>query len=97
MRREKVMVTLFLVLTLAGCLLLFLTHPNQRWLHKPLTVMPWRWLGVAFVLAGLFSAVSYLPVNAALFAWLVIMMLVIGLLPFAALLKEDGGEKHRGH
>jgi len=40
-------------------------------------------------------AISYLPVNAALFAWLVMMMLVIGLLPFAFLLKPDAGD-HTG-
>ena len=33
--------------------------------------------------------------DAALFAWLVMMMLVIGLLPFAFLLKPDTGD-HTG-
>jgi len=91
------MAALFLLMTLLGCVLLYLSHPNQRFLAKPLPVISGRWPGVALVLAGLLVAVSYLPVNAAMFAWLVIMMLVIGLLPFAFLLKPEAGDEHRGH
>ncbi len=78
---------MFIALTLAGCVLLYLSHSNQQWLQRPLSIRPWRWLGVAAVLSGLLLSASYLPVNSALFAWLVIMILCIGLLPFAALLK----------
>lgn len=83
------MMLLFLLLTLAGCILFYLTHPHQNWLKTSLKPAPWRLIAAAAVLGGLLAAVSYLPVNAALFAWLVIMMLVIGLLPFAPLLKSN--------
>ncbi|MAD45299.1 MAG: hypothetical protein CMH98_09855 [Oceanospirillaceae bacterium] len=91
------MAALFILMTLLGCVLLYLSHPNQRWLSKPLPVVSGRWPGVVLVFAGLLVAVSYLPVNAALFAWLVIMMLIIGLLPFAFLLKPESGDEKRGH
>ncbi|WP_430461766.1 hypothetical protein ACQUQU_02980 [Thalassolituus sp. LLYu03] len=87
------MILLFLAMTLAGCVVLYLSHPNQRWLVLPLRSLLWRWAGLALLIGGLLAAVSYLPVNAALFAWLVIMMLVIGLLPFASLLIIDRGRR----
>ncbi|MAS26022.1 MAG: hypothetical protein CMI08_13455 [Oceanospirillaceae bacterium] len=89
------MAALFLIMTLLGCVLLYLSHPNQRWLARPLPVIGGRWSGLVLVITGLLVAISYLPVNAALFAWLVMMMLVIGLLPFAFLLKPDAGD-HTG-
>ena len=64
------MAALFLIMTLLGCVLLYLSHPNQRWLARPLPVIGGRWSGLVLVITGLLVAISYLPVNAALFAWL---------------------------
>lgn len=87
----------FPALTVLGCVLLYLSHRNQRWLARPLPAFPWRLAGVVAVFTGLLVSVSYLPVNSALFAWLVLMMLMIGLLPFAPLLKPEGGESPNEH
>ncbi len=90
------MMMLFLFMTIGGCVLLYLSHRNQQWIQQRLAVLPLRLTGVLLALGGAFSAAGYLPVNAAMFAWLVLMMLVIGLLPFASLLRAEPVERKRG-
>lgn len=90
------MMMLFLSLTLAGCVLLYLSHRNQQWFAQRFPVLPLRIAGVVMALGGAFAAASYLPVNAAMFAWLVLMMLVIGLLPFVSLLRTEPVQRKRG-
>lgn len=83
--------TLFVLLTLAACCLLYLSHRHQGWLAQPLppaVARPVRAAGFALLaLALLCSWWSFAPL-AAVFAWMVLSMMVFSVLPFTALLRK---------
>ena len=80
------MITLYFLFNLAGCGMLHLSHRNQRWLAQALAPR-WRTSGALLLVLSLICAFNaYAPLTA-VFAWLVLQMLVFGLLPFGALLK----------
>ncbi|MGW8394222.1 hypothetical protein [Pseudoduganella sp. HUAS MS19] len=77
---------LFLLLDIAGCCLLYLSHRHQGWLAQPIGPLGAA-AGVLALLLALASACIALTPLAAAFAWTVTSMLVFSLLPFASLLK----------
>ncbi len=83
------MTVLALAITCAACLLLYLSHVNQRWLLHPLAAIPWRWLGWILCLIAPFFWSYSLQTSTAVFAWLVAVMLFFGVLPFAVLLRRN--------
>jgi cell division protein FtsW (lipid II flippase) len=78
-------------MTTAGCLLLYLSHPNQSWRAAPLAVRPWRWLASGLLLLGLISGWLLIQPVAAVFFWMMLIMLWLGLLPLCALLPGSAG------
>lgn len=78
---------LFLMLDIAGCILLYLSHRHQGWLAQPIGPLG-RAAGVMALLLALGCACIVLSALAAVFAWIVISMLVFSLLPFTTLLKR---------
>lgn len=79
------MLILLLTGLLAGATLVYLCHHHQGWLAKPLAVY-WGWCGALLLLTTLLIGCALYPVNTVIFAWLVGLMLVWGLLPFVPLL-----------
>lgn len=77
----------FIGLTTTGCIFLYLSHKNQNWLKKSVKNLYWKWLGGLLLFTGLITALTYLPINSAIFSWLAVIILVIGLLPFVPLIK----------
>jgi hypothetical protein len=78
---------LALLLTLAGCSLLYLSHRHQGWLRQPLPAVSARVAGVAVLLLALVCAgFSFSPLTA-FFVWVVMLMLIFSLLPFLSLLR----------
>ena len=79
------------LLTLAGALLVYFCSPNPRWLSRALPARPWRWLGWALLLLAALAWVDHTSMRSGLFVLFTLLMLVLGLLPFASLLwrRED--------
>ncbi|WP_028104738.1 hypothetical protein [Pseudoduganella violaceinigra] len=77
---------LFLILNIAGCCLLYLSHRHQGWLAQPIGPLGAAG-GAAALLLALAAACFALSPLAAVFAWLAVSMLAFSLLPFASLLK----------
>lgn len=65
-----------------GCVLLYLGHPNQRWLKQPLSQQYGMWLASAVLLGALVLAGYSMSTATALFAWMALLMLLLGVLPF---------------
>ncbi|MDC8758406.1 hypothetical protein [Janthinobacterium fluminis] len=84
------MTILFVVLILAACCLLYLSHRHQGWLAQPLAARPWRWVGLLLLLLALACGLRSFSTIAAVFAWLAIPMLVFSVLPFFSLLIQRG-------
>lgn len=76
---------IFLLSTLLACLLFYLTNKQQKLFASSLPKRPWRLLayGVAFV--SLIGWLSLFTLSAAIFIWLALMMLLMGLVPFISL------------
>jgi hypothetical protein len=85
------MQSLFYVLTLLGCAVLYLSHRRQGWLKQALPAAPTRAVGGLLLLAALVCGLRAFSLVAALFAWIAVAMLGFSLLPFLSLLipKED--------
>ncbi|XLZ69915.1 hypothetical protein ABT364_25840 [Massilia sp. SR12] len=77
---------LFLLLDIAGCCLLYLSHRHQGWLAQPIGPLG-ATTGALALLLALAAACAVLSPLAAVCAWLVLSMLVFSLLPFGSLLK----------
>ncbi len=77
---------LFLLLDLAGCCLLYLSHRHQGWLAQPIGPLGAAAGALALLLALAAACLTLSPL-AAVFAWTVVSMLAFSLLPFASLLK----------
>ncbi|AUD58064.1 hypothetical protein Q4Q54_20640 [Shewanella sp. SP2S2-4] len=76
---------IFLLSTLLACLLFYLTNKQQKLFASSLPKRPWRLLayGVAFV--SLIGWLSLFTLSAAIFIWLALLMLLMGLVPFISL------------
>lgn len=76
---------IFLLSTLLACLLFYLTNKQQKLFASSLPKRPWRLLayGVAFV--SLIGWLSLFTLSAAIFIWLALLMLLMGLMPFISL------------
>ncbi|PXX39658.1 hypothetical protein [Undibacterium pigrum] len=79
---------LFLLLTLAASVLLYLSHRHQAWLTKALPATPVLAVASLLMAMALYCGWQAFSIATAIFAWLVITMLVLGLLPFFSLLKK---------
>ncbi|MCQ3829106.1 hypothetical protein HXX02_06590 [Microbulbifer elongatus] len=81
---------------IAGATLLYLCHRHQGWLMQPLSGS-WRWLGWFLVAGTLALACWVYPINTAILAWMVGLMLLWGALPFVPLIRQrqQGGEHER--
>lgn len=64
---------LWILLAALAAALIFLTQSSQEMLPK----RPWRVVGLSLLLVSLLAISSYLPINYAFFAWLVIMVAAI--------------------
>lgn len=65
----------FFVLTLVACCVLYLGHPQQSFLRRPLPLLPWRPLGSMLLGAGLVCALNAFSPVTAVGAWLATLML----------------------
>ncbi|AKF85308.1 hypothetical protein MFUL124B02_11175 [Myxococcus fulvus 124B02] len=79
-------VPLALLLSLGGCLGLYLSSRHQRLLRAPLPARPARWVGSLLVLAALPLLGQSLQPWVALYVLFVWTTLLLMLLPYAALL-----------
>ncbi|MFZ6875167.1 hypothetical protein ACO0LF_24135 [Undibacterium sp. Di27W] len=79
---------LFLLLTVLGSTLLYLSHRHQGWLAQALPVKPWRTIASLMIMMALACGWQVYSPTTTIFAWLVISMLVLSLLPFLSLLKK---------
>lgn len=79
---DMIMILLCFVGMFAGLALTYLTWKQQRVLAKPLSIRPWRAAGLVLMVVSVMVSVSLLPVAAAFFVWLLLMMLVITALPY---------------
>jgi hypothetical protein len=80
------MTIVFLLLTFAGCCLLYLSHRHQGWLPVPLPQLPARTAGGLALLLSPVAGLYSFSVPAMVFAWLAIVTLAFSLLPFVSLL-----------
>lgn len=83
---------LFLILGIAGCAVLYLSHRHQGWLRQPLPVTS-RFAGAALLGTSLAAALAAWAPLTAVLAWLMLAMLAWGLLPFVSLLLEHRHER----
>lgn len=84
---------LFLLLTIVASLLLYLCQRHQGWLPTSLPAKPVLAITSLVTALALYCGWQAFSMATAIFAWLVITMLVLGLLPFFSLLKK---KKTRG-
>lgn len=84
------MILLCFVGMFAGLALTYLTWKQQRVCVKPLSIRPWRAVGLVLMVVSVMVSVSLLPVAAAFFVWLLLMMLVITALPYLPGVLADG-------
>ncbi|WP_421706246.1 hypothetical protein [Alloalcanivorax xenomutans] len=81
-------VSICLLLSVAGSVLVYLRSPNQRWLARPLAGIGWRVLSWVLLLLSWPAWMVTLDAKAGFFAALTVLMLLLGTLPLLSLLKE---------
>lgn len=79
---------LFFLLTLTASVLMYLSHRHQAWLTKALPAKPVLVIASLLMALALYCGWQAFSIATAIFAWLVITMLFLGLLPFFSLLKK---------
>jgi uncharacterized membrane protein len=67
--------TVFFVLTLVACCMLYLSHPRQAFLRRSLPLLPWRPIGSMLLGAGLVCAFNAFSALTAVCAWLATLLL----------------------
>ncbi|MYM95249.1 hypothetical protein [Duganella vulcania] len=82
---------LALLLTVAACVLLYLSHRHQGWLRQPLPAWPARASGAGLLLLALACGLSYYSPLTAVCAWLMVQMLAFSTLPLLSLLRRGHG------
>lgn len=70
-----------------GSILLYCTHPNQG-LMKSVLSRSYRWLGVGSLVLALLLFVLSLPKLAAVYMWLLTLLVVWSFLPFFPLMMK---------
>lgn len=79
-----------LLLSLVGCIALYLSSPHQRWMPRPAPRLPARLGGAALLMLGWFSLSQALQLLTTAFVFLTFLMLVLALLPYTgALLRQN--------
>jgi len=74
-----------LLLCCGGCVLLYLTHPNQTVL-KQTVAKKYRWIGLVCLVLALLLLLTVLPKLVAVLMWLLIPLVLWSVLPFIPLL-----------
>ena len=74
-----------LLLCCGGCVLLYLTHPNQTVL-KQTVAKKYRWIGLVCLVLALLLLLTVLPKLVAVLMWLLIPLVLWSALPFLPLL-----------
>ena len=74
-----------LLLCCGGCVLLYLTHPNQTVL-KQTVAKKYRWIGLVCLVLALLLLLTVLPKLVAVLMWLLIPLVLWSALPFIPLL-----------
>jgi len=80
--------TLCFLVSITGCLLLYLSSPNQQLCASALPQKPWRMLAWALLILSFPLWMTVLDAKAGFFAALVVMMLLLGSIPLLSLLRE---------
>lgn len=80
--------TLCFLVSIAGCLLLYLSSPNQQLRANALPQAPWRILAWVLLLLSFPLWMTALDAKAGFFAAVVVMMLLLGSIPLLSLLRE---------
>lgn len=81
------MLQLILILgSVLACLLLYLSNKQQAVLAQALPKRPWRSLAYGLSLGCLLGWLSLFTFSSAIFTWLALFMLLIGLVPFLSLI-----------
>ncbi|MGD2117422.1 MAG: hypothetical protein PVG66_03620 [Chromatiales bacterium] len=75
-----------LLIVLAGCIAIYLDSPHQRWLAHSRTSRINVWGGVLLLIAGLVVLMSSMQGAAAVFVWLVWIMLLFVSFPYLGVL-----------
>lgn len=83
---------MFLLLTLIGCVLLYLSHPRQGWLANAIAPKPWRYLGFGLLTLALVCGLNHFSTITAICGWLAISLLCFSLLPFGILIINSLGK-----
>jgi hypothetical protein len=86
-------VFLALMLTIAGCVCLYLASPNQKWLAQPLPGRPALVAGGLLLTAGLAAWIAALRPLAGFFVTLHVAMVCLFAFPYSAALRSFG-RKH---
>ncbi|MGE4340602.1 MAG: hypothetical protein AB7E55_32330 [Pigmentiphaga sp.] len=83
-------VVLALVLTIAGCVCLYLASPNQKWRSRPLPRTPLWAAGSLLLAAGLAAWIAALRPLAGFFVTLHVAMVCLFVFPYSAALRRFG-------
>ena len=75
-----------LLLCCGGCVLLYLTHPNQTVL-KQTVAKTYRWVGLICLVLALLLLLTVLPKLVAVLMWLLMPLVLWSALPFIPLLQ----------
>jgi hypothetical protein len=83
-------VVLALILTIAGCMCLYLASPNQKWLAQALPGRPVLVAGSLLLAAGLAAWIAALWPLAGFFVALHVAMVCLFVFPYSAALRRFG-------
>ncbi len=76
-----------IILTLIGCLSLYLSHPNQALVKNHLSGQ-FMYLGLIILVTGFFALLYVLPALVAVCMWLALLILTGSFAPFLPLFKR---------
>lgn len=77
-----------ITITLVGCILFYLSHPNQHFLKLSLS-KNFTHLGIVLLLIGLIFLLLFIPKLAATCIWIAVIVMVLSLIPFLDLFKRN--------
>lgn len=77
-----------IVVSLLACMSVYLSHPNQIFLEKPLSA-PFKYSGLLGLFIGLSLLIYALPILVAILIWLAVATLVWSFAPFIMLMKRS--------
>ncbi len=79
---------MFLMLTIIGATVLYLSQPQQVWLSKALAAGQTRLIYLLTQVLAIAAAAQVWSALCSLFAWLVLSMLIFSSLPFLSLFRK---------